>query len=390
LRGGSLNCYNQENCEKTLNLSGTQGVRNMSKRGWLKIWALLFCVSLLYCSKMESAEIKVESRISEVTVYPASALINRTASLKLKRGEYEIVFADIVPEVDENSLRVSASGEAKVKLFGAQLKKEYLEEVPTEKIKRLQEEIQNLEDEVKAMENLRKLLLEEKNFLDSIRLFSHQKIPQDLVTKMPTPEDLEKILKFLDAKLKENYSRLMEAELSIREKKKKIDVLKRELNQIRGPVKKLKRSIVVQLQVLKAGNLDLSVSYMVRGAFWRPIYDARASFEKNEVELVFYGIVRQTTGEDWKDVEIILSTAKPAIGGRMPYVSPWFLRPYQPIVRRKGLKIEAPMYQRMAFEEEMRPGEGRRPEVEYARVEEKGIAVVYKLARKATVKSDGV
>jgi len=150
--------------------TGTSESKVLKERGWLKIWALLFCVSLLYCSKMESAEIKVESRISEVTVYPASALINRTASLKLKRGEYEIVFADIVPEVDENSLRVSASGEAKVKLFGAQLKKEYLEEVPTEKIKRLQEEIQNLEDEVKAMENLRKLLLEEKNFLDSIRL----------------------------------------------------------------------------------------------------------------------------------------------------------------------------------------------------------------------------
>jgi len=359
----------------------------MSKRSWL--WVLLFCVSLLYCSKVESAEIRVESRISKVTVYPASALINRTASLKLKRGEYEIVFADIVPEVDENSLRVSASGEAEVKLFGAQLKKEYLEEVPTEKIKRLQEEIQHLEDEVKAMENLKSLLLEEKNFLDSIRLFSHHQIPQDLVTKMPTPEDLEKILKFLDAKLKENYSRLMEAELSIREKKKRIDVLKKQLNQIRGPVKKLKRSIVVQLQVLKGGNLDLSVSYMVRGASWRPIYDARASFEKNEVELVFYGIVKQTTGEDWEDVEIILSTAKPAIGGRMPYVSPWFLRPYQPIARRKGLKMEAPMYQRRAFEEEMRPREGRRTEVEYARVEEKGIAVAYKLARKATVNSDG-
>jgi len=359
----------------------------MSKRGWLRV--LLFGVSLLYCSKMESAEIKVESRISKVTVYPASALINRTASLKLKRGEYEIVFADIVPEVDENSLRVYASGEAEVKLFGAQLRKEYLEEVPAEKIKRLQEEIQNLEDEVKATENFKKLLLEEKNFLDSIRLFSHHQIPQDLVTKMPSPEDLEKILKFLDAKLKENYSRLMEAEFSIREKKKKIDVLKRQLNQIRGPVRKLKRSIVVELQVLKGGNLDLSVSYMVRGASWRPIYDARASFEKNEVELVFYGIVKQTTGEDWEAVEIILSTAKPVIGGRMPYVSPWFLRPYQPIARIKGLKMEAPMYQRRAFEEEIRPGEGRRPEVEYARVEEKGIAVVYKLARKATVKSDG-
>jgi len=345
----------------------------------------------LACSVFaESIEVEAESKITEVIVYPRSALTTRVSSLKLKTGDYKVIFPNIIPEVDENSLRVSASGEAIFKLLGAQLKREFLTEVPSEEIKQLEEEIQNLEDEVKSLQNLKNLLLEKKDFLDSIRLFSRDQIPKDLITKMPTPEDLDKMLKFLDSKLKENYSQIMEAELSIREKRDQIGALKKQLGQIQGPVKKLKRSIVVELQIQKPGNLALSVSYLVRGASWQPIYDARAFFEKSEVELVSYGIVKQKTGEEWPEVEIYLSTAKPTIGGRMPYIAPWFLRPYQPrIVEKRPRALGAPMYQMEALKGDMMPEEEAKLEVPYAQVEEKGVAVVYKLPRKTTIKPDG-
>lgn len=351
---------------------------------------LSLVLSLTAC--IFASEIIADSRITEVTVYSDSALISRIASLKLNPGEYKVIFPSIIPEIDENSLRVSGDGNAEFKLFGAQVKKEFLEELPQEKVKQLQDEIQKLEDEKRKLEDNKMVLSEEKQFLDSIRLFSQEQIPKDLVTKMPAPKDLDDMLKFLDAKLKENYSGMMDTELKIRDLSKKIDRLNAELSQISGPVKKLKRSIVVDLEVLKPGNLDLNVSYLVRGASWQPIYDARASFEKSEVELVSYGIVRQTTGEEWPDVEICLSTAKPAIGGRMPYVNPWFLRPYQPPSvyheKRPLAKMMKATDQYEAFGE-LAPGKGAPPEVEYAKAEEKGIAVVYKLARKATVKSDG-
>lgn len=370
----------------------------MGQKCGLRVVVLLLCVSLAYAGRIRSAEVEAKSKISGVTVYPDSALITRTAFLNLKPGEDKVVFGDIVSWVDENSLRVWTSGKAKVKLFGAQVKKEYLEEVPKEKIRELKEKIQKLEDEVKALQNTKNLLLEEKDFLDSIRLFAHEQLPKDMTTHMPTPEDLENIFKFLDEKLKENNSQVMQVELSIREKEKKIKPLRKELVQISGPVRKIKRSIVVELEVLKPGNLELSVSYRVKGASWRPIYDARASFEKGEVELVSYGIVKQNTGEDWEEVEISLSTAKPALGGRMPYVAPWFLTPYQvqasPRIRGETMKALIPQtqslepYQFEAFEEGLEPGKRRKPEVKYALSQKKGIAVAYKLPGKATVKAD--
>ena len=337
-----------------------------------------------------AAEVEVESEISEICVYTDSALINRVAHLELATGTYKTVFSNIVPEVDENSLRVSAEGSAIIKLFGAQVKKEYLEEVPSERIKQLEEEIQRLEDEITRIQNLETILMEKKKFLNSITLFSNEQIPQDLVTKMPPISDLENILNFLDIELKENYTQALDCELEIRGLKNKVETLQRELSQISGVQEKLKRSIIVELEVLKEGTLDLKVSYLVRGASWNPIYDARANFETSQVELVSYGVIKQITGEDWLEVDCSLSTAKPRIGGSMPYVSPWFLRPYQPeVIRDKMSAVPAPAYQTEAFKKEAGAFEEKvEGEIEFATAEEKGIAVIYKLPSKVAVKSD--
>ncbi len=354
---------------------------------------------LFSCGILSASEINATSNISKVCVYPDSALVTRKAGLKLTSGAYTVIFSDRIPEVDENSLKVSGQGSATVKLFGAQVKKEFLEEVPSEKIKQLKDQIQKLNDEGMALNGRKQQLFEEKGFLDSIRLFSGGQIPKDLVTRMPVAKDLDDTLKFLDNALKENYSQVIECELKMRGLRDKIDVLNRELSEISGPNKKMKRSITVDLEVLKPGDFVLNISYLVRGAYWQPIYEARADFAKSLVVLDSYGLVKQTTGEDWQDVEISLSTAKPAIGGNMPYVSPWFLRPYQPAqvfyaqkeksLRSMAMKNDAAVqYEAFSDADNMAIG-GAPAAPEYAVAEEKGISIVYTLPRKETIKADG-
>ena len=153
---------------------------------------------------------------------------------------------------------------------------------------------------------------------------------------------------------------------------------------------------MVEADVKARVSATLNISYLVRGASWQPIYDARANFDKALVEFISYGIIRQSTGEDWQDVDLYLSTAKPAVGGRMPKVDPWFLRPYQPPVpmaRAMSASSKAALYQTEAFEAAdmsmMRNGFGVAEAPLYSQAQEKGVAVVYKLTRRATVKSDG-
>ena len=180
--------------------------------------AIILCVAsfafLFIFGHLFAAEIVADSRIAEVTVYPDSALVSRVANIKLTPGENQVIFSNIIPEVDENSLRVSVSITEGVKILGAKVKKEFLEETPAERVKQLKEEIQKLEDEVRKLEDTKRVLAEEKEFLDSIRLFSGEQIPKDLVTKMPPAKDLDDTLKFLTTKLKENYTQFINAEIN--------------------------------------------------------------------------------------------------------------------------------------------------------------------------------
>ncbi|MDD5348057.1 MAG: mucoidy inhibitor MuiA family protein [Candidatus Omnitrophica bacterium] len=347
----------------------------------------------LPCTQAFAAEATVDSKISSVMVFPDSCMVTRIAEAKLAAGRTNVVFADIIPAVDENSLKVSLGDAPGVKLLGAKLKQEYLELVPAQEVQKLKDQIRQLEDQLRREQDVRRVLADEKSFLDSLRFFSQGQLPKDLITKVPSPAELDGTFKFLDARLRENYSGMMESDLKSRENAEKLDVLRRELNRIEGPSQKMKRSIVVEVDAQKPVVCGVSLSYLAGGASWHPVYDARADFEKSEVELVSYAILRQTTGDDWQDVDVALSTARPSVGGNMPYVAPWILRPLQVFAERaKGLGMmrEAKM-QYAAFEKDemTAPAAGAVPEEQFATVQEKGVAVVYTIPRKASIKSDG-
>jgi uncharacterized protein (TIGR02231 family) len=363
---------------------------------------LVLSLMFLTSSQAFAADVNALSRISEVTVYSSSAFVTRSAQVELKTGDTKVIFSDIIPEIDENSIRVKGKGTAEVKILGAQMKREFTENAPVARVQELEAEIQAIEDQNAKSENEKRVLAEEKQYLDSIRLFANQKIPEDLVTKMPSAQELEATLVFLDTKLKANFARGQELDIAVRESQKKLEVLHRELAEISGSGRKLKRSIVVEIEVVKAGSLKLDLSYMVHGASWNAVYDARADFEKSEVELVSYAVVRQSSGENWEDVDMVLSTAQVTSGGNMPEANSWFIRPEPPPMPMRGMAKAAKRAEmRMQEMNDALGGSAEGvmmqaaapammvAENAYAQAEAKGVSVAYKLSRKATVKTDG-
>ncbi|MCX5707572.1 MAG: mucoidy inhibitor MuiA family protein [Candidatus Omnitrophica bacterium] len=358
----------------------------------------VICFLVMPLTVIFASEIIADSKVAGVMIYPDSVLVTRQAQVKLNPGSNKVIFADIIPEVDENSLKVSLNENSGAKLLSAQVKQEYLEQIPSEQIQKLKDQIQVVEDDLRREQNLRGLLGEEKNYLDSIRFFSQGQLPKDLVTKTPTPAELDAMLKFLDAKLKENYAAVMEADLKTRELTNKLQALRMEFSKIAGGVQKLKRSVEVELDAAKGQAAMVSISFLVRGASWQPLYDARANFEKSEVELISYANVKQNTGDDWKDVDLALSTARPSVGGNMPYVEPWFLRPFQPRVLREqksGFMGKMKMASEIGSQYEAYSDSANvampaaAPQVAYATPQEKGIAVVYTISHKVSIKPDG-
>ena len=58
--------------------------------------------------------------------------------------------------------------------------------------------------------------------------------------------------------------------------------------------------------------------YMVHGASWSPSYDIRVANDSDGLSLTYFGRIQQSTGEDWDECAVKLSTATPSVGGRPP------------------------------------------------------------------------
>ena len=378
-------------------------MRSKTAMRFIKISVVLGLFSLNMVSGSFAEDLSSESNITEVTVYPGSARVTRQANVDLSIGEHSVVFEGIIPQLDENSLTVTGKGTAGVKIFGAYIKREYSKVAADARVEELKTLIEDLTDEIQMEKNMIEILCKEREYLDSIKLFSGQQIPKDLVTTMPPVESLEGVRSFLLARYTDLEERKEMSTIMARELRKEKEVAQRKLNELRGSGSKQQRLLIVDLECAKAGTFALDVSYLVYGAHWRSVYDARADYEKGEVELTSFGMIKQTTGEDWKNVQLTLSTAQPTVSGHMPKVIPWILQPYQPRKRegrasrgmfgmQKTMANKVSMqYDAFTLDEEIAVSAPMETEatLAYSQTEQKGISVAYKIVRPVTIKSDG-
>ncbi|MFE8597265.1 mucoidy inhibitor MuiA family protein [Archangium violaceum] len=125
-------------------------------------------------------------------------------------------------------------------------------------------------------------------------------------------------------------SRLVEAR-SLREQLRKLkedvavleDKMSRDSTAREVTAAELRKSVHVQLRH-GGGELrraELSIEYFVPGARWAPSYQCRLSRDCRQVELVTRALICQDSGEDWRGVKLVLSTAAPMSWTELPELS---------------------------------------------------------------------
>lgn len=87
----------------------------------------------------------------------------------------------------------------------------------------------------------------------------------------------------------------------------------------RGPLAALETTVEVELLVERACTVTLSVDYMVPCALWRPTH--RATLLGGTTRFECEAAVWQATGEDWSDVELLFSTARPTQRAEPPQLT---------------------------------------------------------------------
>ena len=347
-------------------------------------------VGCLAAASSYSAEtVRLPSTVTSVTVYGDRAAVTRTAETSLRPGFYLLSFDNLPSGILDQSVRVSGEA-AGAKILDVRVETTFLDTIPEERIQALQSRIQELQAQVNELNDRTSILAMERDFISQIKAQSADNISKDLKVQRPTVEDWQKVLAFLDVNLNKNFSDQRKVAKDRTDLQAKIDALQRQVNLISPGSRKSRKSILVDVEVTKEGSLKLSPQYVVLGSGWHPQYELRFGTETGEVELTYRGIIHQSTGEDWSNVDVTLSTARPDVGGVKPDLYPWYVTVQEPMRPMMKGMANAPSAMSEVVVSAQAQGRVGAVETQVARVESDQLSALFHIVAKSSVPSDNI
>lgn len=346
-----------------------------------------------------SADLKriaAPARVTAVTVYADRALTTRSATLPLKPGSYLVAFESLPVLIQDDSVRVEGKGTAGATIVGLEVKRAFLEQSGEKRVKELDEEIRALELRSGALDAKKAGLSSQKAFMESIRVAWGDRISKELAIGRPTAAELLEASNFVGAGVTRAEELTRDVELEKKNIRDKIDALRRQRDESTGSRRKEAKSVEVMVEITREGNLTLDLATVIPQAGWQPSYDVRLSPDAKTAELTFRAMVRQQTGEDWKNVDLTLSTARPAAGGAPPELYPWrisFFRPQPaPIMMAAPAAVRARKSARMpaeSFRADDMLAEEAPADVVTAQISDEQASVAFHIPRPLDIPADG-
>jgi hypothetical protein len=267
----------------------------------------------------------IESKIEKVTVFLQGAQVQRSAKALLTSGKQELVFTNISPAIDKQSIQVKA--EVSVTVLSVIHQQNHLKE------QQKQEEIREIETQKEAL--LERLALQ-KNILNVYKqeetmLVKNQQIGG--ANNGLKAADLKEAADFQRNRLTEVYQKQMETDRAIKKIESELIKMNRQLAELNQKADISTSEIHVTVSTKETMNSNFVVTYLIKQSGWFPTYDIRVKDISSPTTLQYKANVFQSSGEDWKDVKLFLSTGNPNENGTRPVISPWYLRygyAYQP------------------------------------------------------------
>jgi uncharacterized protein (TIGR02231 family) len=348
-----------------------------------------------FLSAAALAAAPVESKITAATVYLDRAVVTRTATAELVPGVQELTFTGLPAGLVDQSLQVSGRGTATDAILDVSARQVFLEATPDARVKTLEDELTALLKQRRALDDRGKLL---QSQLSSYALVEAALLaPPAKDAPRPTLAELTATLAFLNDQRTKTTADQAALDDSRDALAPKIAAAEARLNELRGGSRgRATKSVTVRVNATAAGRLDLTLSYAVPGASWTPAYDARVTTADRTVELSYFGVVRQNTGEDWRDVALTLSTARPSLGGGPAPLTSWTLdvfTPRLPVVfgerRESGaVSASADALNQVSFAMKAAAPAERAAEVAQATVETSATSATFRIAAPTTIASD--
>lgn len=148
---------------------------------------------------------------------------------------------------------------------------------------------------------------------------------------------VERDLSLLQQRLNEGPERAEALRGARREAKRRLADVRAMLQAIETGQLRLESTITIAVDAPPGPTrAELELRYLLPNAMWRPSYEAHLDSARGAVTWSVQAMVWQRSGEDWREVRVSLSTARPSAGAALPplHQDTLFVRPKTPEERR--------------------------------------------------------
>jgi len=292
---------------------------------------ILFYLALFLSSHLVAATdtLSVKSKISEVTVFYNGAQVTRTAKMNFSKQKYLLKMDDLPGDINPQSIQVSSMKNCKIlavkqELYTKESSHVGKDKSASEQAVRLQEmKIKGIKNKILVFDKEEKLLMD-----------------NSILNKSDNGSniaDIKEAANFYRVRLNEILDEKLKLTNQLDSTNDELKKLYLAANEQSARMRSSGCRIMITVECEKESAAELTVSYYVASAAWKPNYDFRVENISQPLVIVYNANVYQSTGEDWQNVNLKLSTFNPALKGSKPDLKTFYLgRPVENKMESQG------------------------------------------------------
>jgi TonB-dependent SusC/RagA subfamily outer membrane receptor len=282
-----------------------------------RMLTVVLLIALCHIVKAGDDKKIVSSTLKSAIVYRSGAELTHIAKVSVEQGNNELVIDGVSNKLDINSLQIGSNGN--LTILSVVTYVDYLKPaVKSATVRRLEDSAELLNNEIDRIQTILKTNQELLELLKSNKTIGGSQTGLSVT-------ELTKMVEYYKSKTLELNQEIIlykgkEAK-AIAQHAKIVQQIKEEEQ------KNVKTSGRIGLQVYSpvSTNLDLTISYLTPTAYWVPAYDLKVENIMKPIQLFYKAKLVQTSGIDWQQVKLSLSTSMPSQRSNAPELKTWFL-----------------------------------------------------------------
>ncbi len=288
----------------------------MNRRSLFVLAWLITTPIWVYCSEPKIITKETTSRIVSVTVYRTNALITREVDVPEGIGTFELEIKGLPHAVQHESLYSEALNGTRI--LATRSRTRVVAEDTREEVRTLQNKLKELQAISDRMQSEITTLEQNMQTLTKLEAFTAATLQQITDKGLMNSEATIKLAEFIMNTRKQRAADVVTLKQQKATNQEQIDFTQRQLKTVSTRGGRTENDAIIVVDKVGQAATKVRLNYLVTNATWNPQYKLRAQKMTEPVQLEYLAAVAQDTGEDWNNVQLILSTAQPMLNAAPP------------------------------------------------------------------------